>query len=133
MPVVAKIEGVKEVIAALRKAAARVLGQSRADARSTDPNDNVSVVVGFTASYAIYVHENLEAYHKVGQAKYLEQPVRERQAEIGMMARNNVQSGKTLAQALLIAGLFIQREAQLLCPVDMGLLKNSAYTLLERE
>lgn len=28
--------------------------------------------------YAVYVHEDLTAYHRVGQAKYLETPVRER-------------------------------------------------------
>jgi hypothetical protein len=36
----------------------------------------VSVTVGFggpAAPYAIYVHENLEAHHEVGQAKYLEE------------------------------------------------------------
>lgn len=37
-----------------------------------------SVLVGYTASYAIYVHENLEARHKPGKiAKFLEQPMRE--------------------------------------------------------
>lgn len=30
--------------------------------------------------YAIYAHEDLSAYHKVGQAKYLEQPIREWQS-----------------------------------------------------
>lgn len=133
MPVIAKIEGVKEVIAAMRRAAARVLGESRANARSTDPNDNISVVVGYTAAYAIYVHENLEAYHKVGQAKYLEQPARELSPGLGRMVRDNVIQGKTLAQALLIAGLRLQRESQQLVPVDTGLLKNSAYTVLEKE
>lgn len=29
-------------------------------------------VGGNAAPYAIYVHENLEAYHKIGQAKFLE-------------------------------------------------------------
>jgi hypothetical protein len=27
---------------------------------------------GVTANYAVYVHEDLEAFHKVGQAKYVE-------------------------------------------------------------
>lgn len=31
------------------------------------------VEVGFTANYAIYVHEDLEAAHKVGQSKFLQQ------------------------------------------------------------
>lgn len=38
---------------------------------------NPSVIVGFEEEYAIYVHENLEAHHPVGQAKFLEQPLKE--------------------------------------------------------
>jgi ribosome modulation factor len=34
---------------------------------------------GPAAPYAIYVHENMNAHHPVGQAKYLEQPFREAQ------------------------------------------------------
>jgi hypothetical protein len=34
------------------------------------------VVVGFTAAYAIFVHENLNAHHPVGEAKFLENAVR---------------------------------------------------------
>jgi len=33
------------------------------------------VEVGYTAAYAIFVHENLDARHKVGQAKFLEAAV----------------------------------------------------------
>lgn len=39
-------------------------------------NQTCSVIVGYTANYAIYVHENLEAKHTVGQAKFLEEPAR---------------------------------------------------------
>lgn len=38
---------------------------------------NNSVIIGFYAPYAIYVHESLEAYHKVGQAKFLENAVQQ--------------------------------------------------------
>ena len=38
-----------------------------------------------TDSYALYVHENLDAFHKVGTAKYLEMPFD--QAKEGMPAR----------------------------------------------
>ena len=41
------------------------------------------VLVGYTANYAIYVHEDLEASHKPGKiAKYLERPAREHAKEI---------------------------------------------------
>jgi hypothetical protein len=41
------------------------------------------VIVGFTANYAVYVHENTNARHKPGRvAKFLEKPARERRKEI---------------------------------------------------
>lgn len=38
--------------------------------------------VGVTADYAIFVHEDLEARHEVGEAKYLENAVKESRSEI---------------------------------------------------
>ena len=44
---------------------------------------DADVVVGYVADYAVYVHEDLQAKHKPGkQAKYLEQPAREKKGEI---------------------------------------------------
>jgi CRISPR/Cas system-associated exonuclease Cas4 (RecB family) len=63
------------------------------------------VVVGYTAAYAIYQHEDLTM---------------------------TVAGGATLAQGLMLAGLRLQRESQLLCPVDTGHLRSSAFTRLER-
>ena len=52
---------------------------TRAEGRSV----LTKVWVGYTANYAIYVHENLQARHKPGkQAKFLEQPAREREQEM---------------------------------------------------
>lgn len=97
--------------------------------RDTDPD--VSVVVGFQAAYAIYVHENLEARHRVGQAKYLEQPAREMARSLGEQVGKLVKGGMPLSRALVIAGMRLQRVAQKLCPVDTSNLKNSAFTELE--
>lgn len=50
--------------------------------------DKISDTFGFggpAAPYAVYVHENLEAHHLVGQAKFLEQPMLE--LESGRMNR----------------------------------------------
>lgn len=53
-------------------------GNLRASTMVTDPvitKDGIScsiVVGGVAAPYAVYVHENLEALHDVGQAKFLE-------------------------------------------------------------
>ena len=36
-----------------------------------------AVEVGFSAAYAVYVHENLEAHHPTGQAQFLESALRD--------------------------------------------------------
>lgn len=91
----------------------------------------VNVAVGYTQNYAVYVHENLEAHHEIGQAKFLEQPFRELSPELYKQIADDVRAGMTLEQAMLRAGLRLQRESQKLCPVDTGALKNSAFTRKE--
>lgn len=116
-----ELRNVDKVVAALRAKAAKAVG------------DDVDCVVGYTAAYAIYVHENLTAKHKPGkQAKFLEQPARQLRDTFATMIKADLQSGKTMGQALLRAGLLLQRESQKLCPVDTGNLRASAFTRLER-
>jgi len=47
------------------------------------PPGKVGYQVGYSAAYAIYVHENVGANFKVGDAKFLESPARTMQAELG--------------------------------------------------
>mgnify|MGYP006275049749 CR=1 FL=1 len=90
------------------------------------------VKVGYTAEYAIYVHENLEAHHpNGGQAKYLEQPARELRDQLVTIIGEAVKRKATLEQGLLIAGLHLQGESQKLVPVDTGNLRASAFTRIE--
>ncbi len=91
----------------------------------------VVVLVGFTAAYAINVHEDLQAHHDVGQAKFLEQPARELGNVIRGDVATNMKRGATLEQGLIVGGLRLQREAQKLVPVDTGALKGSAFTRKE--
>jgi hypothetical protein len=64
----------------------RVSGALRASVRVIAPvrkGTSVFVLVaagGPSAPYAIYVHEDLDAFHKVGQAKYLESVILESRA-----------------------------------------------------
>jgi predicted secreted hydrolase len=90
----------------------------------------VTVKVSYTASYAIYVHENLEAFHPVGQAKYLEQPFREmlNNGTFKEMMNKSLRQGMSLTQAMTLIGLRLQRESQQRVPVDTGNLRNSART-----
>lgn len=141
-----------------------------------------SVIVGYTANYAIHVHEDLTARHgaafnaayitqkdqiiKSGKnkgkvkrvevwtaeairrgynknelgkeikartrgenqvAKYLETPARKHKSELAAIAQTTLQSGKTVRESLIMAGLRLMRESQLIVPVDTGNLKNSAF------
>jgi hypothetical protein len=55
---------------------------SRPETNGDDTSVTISVG-GPSAPYAIYVHENLEAHHPVGQAKFLESAILEARGEIG--------------------------------------------------
>jgi hypothetical protein len=49
---------------------------------------------GPAAPYAIYVHENLEAFHKVGQAKYIESVVLEARQHMARRVARRIQLNK---------------------------------------
>lgn len=95
---------------------------------SKDIGDVNPVVVGYTAEYAGQVHEDLATEHKIGEAKFLEKPAYLLGSELSRVALNVIKLGGTLQQGLLAAGLRLQRESQLLVPVDTGALRASAFT-----
>jgi len=92
-----------------------------------------SVMVGYTANYAIYVHER-QAKHAPGkQWKFLEQPARQlgpTLVQIIVIALNN---GVPLLEALYLAGLRLQKASQKLVPVKTGNLRASAFVARENE
>lgn len=91
-----------------------------------------AVLVGyFGVGYAVYVHENKEVHHPNGQAKFLEQPYREKAGEIAARIAKTAKLTGSLLKGLLVGGLFLQRESQKLVPVDTGHLKGSADTRKE--
>lgn len=110
-----KIEGIQSLQQKLKKA-------------KRDAAVQHSVIVGYTAYYAIYVHENVGVEFKVGQAKFLEEPARYQQDGMRRVFNQVLKGGGTVEQALMMAGLYLQRESQLLCPVDTGNLRASAFT-----
>jgi len=132
----AKVENLERLVAKLHKKAA--------DAKV---DGDASVIVGYTANYALYVHENIQMklqgqprpagqpgvyWGPKGQAKFLEQPARTMRDELARIIREAKKKGSTLAQAFLLAGLRLQRESQQLVPVVTGNLRASAFTRLER-
>lgn len=117
----AKVVGVQRVVDTLR--------------RKMDRGNPVkfSVVVGYSAEHAIYVHENLQAYHKQGQAKYLEAAFRMYETQMISIAAYSMRSkGKTFAEAQMEAGEFVLEKSKELVPVDTGELRDSGFVRLEK-
>lgn len=71
--------------------ALRASGHVQADAASG------AIRLGFggpAAPYAEHVHENLDAFHRVGKAKFLEDPVRQRQEQLQIDISIAIERGK---------------------------------------
>ena len=111
-------------------------------------DDKVSVVVFYTAKYAVWVHENTAEKWKgkprksglgkywdgrkgQGRSKFLEHPAREEGGKIGEIVAKTVLNKGTLTQGLVMAGLYLQRQSQDLVPVEYGHLRASAGTQKE--
>lgn len=84
--------------------------------------------VGYSAHYALHVHENLQAYHpNGGQAKFLEQPMRQFRDQMIAMVVRAVKERRGMEAGLTEAGAFLKVESQALVPVDTGLLRASWF------
>jgi hypothetical protein len=82
--------------------------------------------ISFLAPHAIHVHEDLEAHHEQGQAKFVEQPLRENASDLSKMVKQLVREGKTLRQAILItANWVLEEKIKPIVPVDTGELRDS--------
>ena len=94
---------------------------------NTKRNTPITFAIIFTAVYAVYVHDDLEAIHKTGQAKFLEQPLRQYAKEITRRVKELLKQKRTLKQAILeIAQWFLENIVKPLVPVDTGNLRDSA-------
>lgn len=91
------------------------------------------VAVGYSAPYAIYVHENLQAYHPIGQAKFLEEPARRLASAMGDKIVESLRRGLTVEQALQAAGSLLLQESRSLVPVDTGRLYRSGFIEVNKD
>jgi hypothetical protein len=115
-----KVEGVPKLIRQFRELSgnARRAGQAR-------------IVVGYSAPYAIYVHENLNAYHPIGQAKFLEGPARRLAPLLARIVRDQMKRGASLDDAEYAAAQHLLKESQAVTPVDTGALRKSGFVRKE--
>lgn len=131
----AKIEGVDDVVNALKKLSAE----------ADDSNNPPSVVVGYTAAYALFVHENRERkldgkarpsglgvyWGPKGRPGFLLDVMREMTDKLREVVVQASKKGMPLVTALYLAGLRLQRESMLNVPVEYGFLRASAFTKAE--
>jgi hypothetical protein len=117
--VAVEIVGLRELLLKMRAITRAVAAQTAADA-----------VVGFSAPYAIHVHEDLRARHRTGRAKFLEIPARQLGRQIGREIGVQAGAGVPIDRALLNGAIRIMVAAQALCPVRTGYLRSSAYAEL---
>lgn len=103
------------------------------------------VVVGYSAPYAMYVHEAVgmvlqglprpsgigNYWDPNGQAKFLEEPTRLYAKDMGAFICRLMRQRSTLLLALLKAGQILLRESKKLVPVEYGDLKASGYVRIE--
>lgn len=131
MKVKARVTGVKGLQAVLT-----------AKMRETQKKASGSVTVGYSAPYAMFVHEavgmvlqGLPRPSGIGnywdpsgaQAKFLEQPTRQYAKDIGSYICRQMRGGSKLIDALAGAARILLRESKKLVPVETGVLKASGY------
>lgn len=81
------------VVAGALRASVRVVGPTRQGSR-------IFVLVaagGPSAPYAIFVHEDLDAFHKIGQAKYLESVILESRSYMAARVAKRIDLKRALA------------------------------------
>lgn len=97
-------------------------------AHSLKYRKKANLQVGFSAPYAVYVHENLQAQHKPPtRAKFLEEPARRFRGQMGKEVLFALRAKKSLESGLLAAGNLLLAESQKIVPVDTGVLKASGF------
>jgi hypothetical protein len=133
----AQVQNVDKVIAALKQRAAEAA------------KDSGSVVCGFGANYALAVHEKVGMtlrgqkrpkplpgvyWGPHGQAKFLEGPARSlaNSGEFARIVQGAVKAGKSLMDGLLLCGLRLLRESQMVVPVVSGNLRASGFVRREQ-
>ncbi len=116
------------------KAKAQLLGQQSLFAKikhRLKKYAGKSAIVGYSASYAVKVHNDLQSYHANGQALYLSEPAKMKRKQIAALVEKKLKAGANIEQALLVGAMYLQGESQLLVPVKTGYLRASAFSRLE--
>ena len=109
----------------------RLLFKLRAMTAQAARDNGAAARVSYSTYYAVWVHENLNSHHPIGQAKFLEQPARMYTREITEAARIVFRQKFQVRPALLAAAQTLLTLSKPLVPVDTGALKASGKARLE--
>lgn len=130
----ARVRGIKKLDARFKRLASDAKEQAKTD-----------VIVGYTASYALHVHELVDMklagkprrppskgryWDPQGraQAKFLEEPFRTERNKMIKIVEKTYRRSRNLTLSLFVAGQYLQSVSQKKVPVDTGNLKASAFT-----
>lgn len=108
------VEGGGQVVSALK-------------ARSLKGKKRVELACGYTAPYAVFVHGDMEAFHPVGNAKFLEGPMRRGRGQMGKIVVEVLRSKHSLEDAVLAAAEWLKDASQAEVPVDTGWLRDGWF------
>lgn len=111
-----KIEGLERVNRMIQRSINRV-----------KPFEELQTEIGYTQTYALIVHEDLEVYHPYGQAKYLEMPSRRYRSNIYKVIAAGLGRGLSFQKSLLEGCEFLRQTAIPFTPIDTGALRLSTY------
>lgn len=117
---VANIDGVDKVIVSIEK-------------MSIKGKKKLTLNIGYEADYAIYVHENLNARHINGRAKFLEKPARMLSKKISDMVKDTLQRKRGLEEGLMKSGNMLLDASKKEVPVDTGNLRDSGFVKVVSE
>lgn len=117
-PVRSNVKGLESVLTEIRKRRSKAIGDGMAVTK-----------VGFTADHAVPVHERLDVHHPIGQAKYLEQPLRTEEKPMADIVKKRLMARETLKSAQVSAAQHLIKVALPLVPVDTGELRSSWFII----
>ena len=92
----------------------------------------VNGVMGYTAPYAVYVHENLEYRHKIGKtAKFIERPYRKLSKQMRLVVVKNLNNKESLKTSVRRALDLLKTDSMAVVPIRTGFLRNSAFVRVD--
>lgn len=127
MTIKIKVQGFKQVERLLKRTTSKL---GRGTPSVLVGYGGETVVNSTNKPYAVYVHEDLEAHHDIGQAKFLEEAPFTSD-ELAEIVSDSLKQGSTLMAGLEKAGHLVLERSEPLVPVDTGNLVSSGFVRRE--